>query len=225
MILALTIGLFGSLHCIGMCGPLTLLMTRSSWSGFVLYHFARLVTYMLIGLVFGWIGYSLQLFKIQQIATIVIGLLLIVLYGIPSVKSRMEQFYYHSKIYKAIVKLSGKGTSEWSNTLMRGVANGLLPCGLTYIAAAGAVAKTNPVEGILFMGMFGLGTLPALALVKVIQNIPIKNLSKIIPRSTTLIGLLSGFVLVLRGWTVAFPDFNELVQANVRSFITVCGLE
>ena len=69
---ALVLGLLGSLHCIGMCGPIAFMLPLNrrnlarQWTQLGLYHLGRLFAYGLIGLVFGLIGKGLYLFGFQQ---------------------------------------------------------------------------------------------------------------------------------------------------------------
>ena len=65
MIAALVIGFVGSLHCMGMCGPLALYVTgnQRSPAAFVRYHGGRLLSYMILGALLGWVGYSVQLLQ------------------------------------------------------------------------------------------------------------------------------------------------------------------
>ena len=64
---ALVLGLAGSFHCIGMCGPIAFVLpiNRSSKTSLFyqifLYHFGRLLSYSMIGLLFGFIGKGLYL--------------------------------------------------------------------------------------------------------------------------------------------------------------------
>ena len=86
---AFILGLLGSLHCVGMCGPIAFMLPvdrsnsyRKVFQIFV-YHFGRLLAYSLIGLVFGIVGKSLYIFGLQQQLSILIGVLMIVLVLIP----------------------------------------------------------------------------------------------------------------------------------------------
>lgn len=225
MIAAFIIGLIGSLHCVGMCGPLNLLMISKSrsYTTFALYHFGRICAYAMLGLILGAIGYSIYFFEFQQIATFALGASLILLYGIPKVRVALERFYFQSRFYRLIQAQLAKNLSSHKRWLMGGVANGFLPCGLTYVAAAGAVAGGGLGEGILYMLFFGLGTLPAMILLSV-GMLSSGFLRRWIPQSVPVIAVLSGGLLMLRGFLISSPNFNQLVQAKAAGLITVCGL-
>lgn len=226
MIGAFLIGLFGSLHCVGMCGPVMIafLGPRQSKIGFILYHSGRLMSYILLGLLLGFLGAAIGLIELQQVFAIVLGVGLITLYGIPSLRHRIERYYVESRFYAYLKSFLAKNLSLRKKWFLSGVANGFFPCGLTYVAAAGAVAIGDPWLGIAFMALFGLGTLPALILVSLSGTLFSMRWKKILPSSISLIAFVSGFVLILRGILLSSPPFQRMVQENAAGLITVCGL-
>lgn len=226
MIGALIIGLFGSLHCVGMCGPVMMAFMgpRQSKTGFALYHTGRILTYVLLGGILGLIGASATLFHLQQYLVLLLGIVLLLLYGIPSLRHRIEKFYYQSQFYYYLKSFLAGNLSMRRRWFLSGAANGFFPCGLTYVAAAGAVALGNPIEGAAFMVLFGVGTLPSLMIVSFARNRFFGSLKMLIPRSVTLLAILSGSIMVMRGLLTTFPQFNQMVQANAAGLITVCGL-
>jgi sulfite exporter TauE/SafE len=84
LISAFILGLLGSLHCVGMCGPIAFMLPVDRSNSFKkisqigVYHFGRLLAYSLIGLAFGLVGKSLYIFGIQQQLSIGIGIIMIV---------------------------------------------------------------------------------------------------------------------------------------------------
>lgn len=225
MIAAFIIGFVGSLHCIGMCGPLTMLVMGNNSPGiFSLYHGGRIFAYVLLGILLGSIGYSLAFFQLQQVATFTLGALLIILYGIPSFRNKVERFYYESRFYQFIKKELSARLSKRNRWVVSGIANGFLPCGLTYVAAASAVAMGGIGHGILYMLIFGLGTVPALMLVALGGAWSATKLKKLIPGAVSFIAIVSGCLLIIRGLLISSPDFNQLVQTKAAGLITVCGL-
>ncbi len=226
MIGAFIIGLFGSLHCVGMCGPVMLAFMgpKQSKAGFALYHTGRILTYVLIGAMLGLLGATAVFFQLQKVLVFVLGIGLLLLYGIPSLRHNLEKFYYQSKFYQVLKLFLAKNLSMKKRWFLSGVANGFFPCGLTYVAAAGAIALGNPWEGAGFMVIFGLGTLPALIAISFAGNIFSRKLKLLIPRSVTVIAILSGSIMIMRGLLTSFPAFSQMVQANAAGLITVCGL-
>jgi hypothetical protein len=96
-------------------------------------------------------------------------------------------------------------TRSYKGLFLIGLLNGLLPCGLVYLAIAGAIGTGSVYFGIAFMVLFGLGTLPMMLLISWIGNlftIAVRNtMNKIIPYIVVLIGVL----FILRGLSLGIP--------------------
>ena len=86
---ALIFGLLGSFHCVGMCGPIAFLLpvdhknNLKKLGQISLYHFGRISSYALIGILFGLLGKSFRLFGLQQQLSILVGVLMILVILIP----------------------------------------------------------------------------------------------------------------------------------------------
>lgn len=224
MIGAFVIGIVGSLHCVGMCGPMMVTFGRNSSNNFfLLYHSGRLLAYLAIGLFLSFIGFSISFLHFQQVATIILGLVLLIIYTFPKLKYSVEKYYYESWLYKKIKERLVHSFSKKNKWFISGVANGFLPCGLTYVAAAGAITQTNWMEGGLFMLLFGLGTVPALLVIHFGSNASFARLNKLLPQATTFIAILTGVILIIRGAMMSNPHFDQLVQQNAMNLISVCG--
>ena len=137
-------------------------------------------------------------------------------------RNRFEGWYYHSRFYQRIksslVKQFG-GRAKW---LFSGVLNGFLPCGLVYLAAAGAMMTHSVLEGVQYMLLFGLGTIPLLAIVKFGAG-AFPRLLKSFNNLTTPIALIAGLMMVARGFLVSEPDINQLIQAQIMNVVSACG--
>src|ERR1035441_277600 len=76
---AFLLGLVGSLHCAGMCGPLALALpaagntTAGYLLGRVAYNTGRIITYCLLGIVFGLAGWTFLLAGLQRWTSIALG--------------------------------------------------------------------------------------------------------------------------------------------------------
>ena len=226
MISALVIGMVGSLHCVGMCGPIMLTFAgpKQSPVTFIFYHFGRVLSYLIIGMLLGLVGESLHFFQIQQVLTIVLGVALLVIYTIPSFRNPLEKWYFQSFVYRQVNKVLARNLGRRRRWFVSGMANGFLPCGLTYVAAAGAVALGDFMEGAIFMLLFGLSTVPALAIVAMGGSWISTRLKAYIPRSVSFIAVLSGIIILLRGLLMTFPDFYQMVRVNAAGLITMCGV-
>lgn len=200
---ALIFGLLGSFHCVGMCGPIAFLLPldRKSKSKriaqLVSYHSGRLVTYGVIGLVFGLVGKSLNLFGVQQQLSIIIGIVMIVIVVIPS--KILTRHNFSKPIYKAVAKVKSVMGVELkkkdpSTFFTIGFLNGLLPCGLVYMAVFGAIASGGSLYGALYMILFGLGTTPLMTIAIYLGNFlkgqAKQRILKVIPVFVVIIGML-----------------------------------
>jgi sulfite exporter TauE/SafE len=219
---ALILGLVGSLHCAGMCGPLALAVpvTGNTGMGFITgrlaYNLGRIVTYCLLGLLFGLAGRTLVLAGIQRWASIALGLLLLI--GLFSSR--------HLALWKPIIALVEQLKFRMSYQLRRrsllslvllGLFNGLLPCGLVYVACAGATATGSWLAGVEYMAGFGLGTVPMMLGIGLSGRlIPFAlrlQLRKAIPISVFVLACL----LILRGLGLGIPYVSPDLAANHAS--------
>ena len=165
MITAFILGFMGSLHCAGMCGPLVLLTPvmgssrQSILASRLLYHLGRLTTYMTIGLLFGLVGESIIFAGLQRWLSIIAGVLMLVaMLAVALFKSQTTRAPF------AIKSIFGRFLHKRTVAAIfaLGATNGLLPCGLVYMAATASIASGSVANSILYMALFGLGTLPML---------------------------------------------------------------
>lgn len=211
---AFILGLLGSFHCIGMCGPIAFMLpvdrsnTFKKFSQTLIYHFGRLLAYAMIGLVFGLVGKSLYLFGFQQQLSIVIGLVMILIVLIP--QNIFQRYNFSKPIYRVVNNLKTKmGQAFKKKTadtfLTIGFLNGFLPCGLVYMAVFGALASNSALKGSLYMILFGLGTVPMMTLAiylgKFINSKVKQRIQKAIPIMVVIIGVL----FILRGLGLGIP--------------------
>ena len=225
---ALIFGLLGSFHCVGMCGPIAFLLPldRKSQSKRVLqllsYHAGRLFTYGFIGFVFGLVGKSLNLFGIQQQLSIIIGIGMIAMILIPS--KIFNRYNFSRPIYTAVSKVKSAMGKELKKKnpgtfFTIGFLNGLLPCGLVYMAVFGALASGGSGYGALYMVFFGLGTIPlmttAIYLGNFLKGKAKQRILKIIPVFVVVIGLL--FILRGLGLGIKYISPSEMVAVETVS--------
>ena len=229
LVSAFILGLLGSFHCIGMCGPIAFMLPVDRSNRFKkisqisVYHIGRLMAYCIIGLIFGLVGKSLYLFGFQQQLSIIIGALMIVIALIP--QSILNRYTVSKPIYKVISKIkSGLGLALKRKTpdtfLTIGFLNGFLPCGLVYMAVFAAIASGNAFNGSTYMAVFGLGTIPlmttAIYFSQFLKGSIKQKIQKAIPVFVVIIGLL----FVLRGLGLGIPYLSpapvyDTVQAHL----------
>jgi sulfite exporter TauE/SafE len=223
---ALVLGLLGSFHCIGMCGPIAFMLpvdrtnTFKKVSQIAIYHVGRLLAYSFIGLIFGLIGKSLYIFGFQQQLSIAIGILMIAVVLIP--QTIFNKYNFSKPVYKAISKVkSALGNAFKRKTadtfLTIGFLNGFLPCGLVYMAVFGAIAGGNAFDGMLYMAIFGLGTIPlmttAIYFSHFLKGAVRQKIQKAIPVFVVLIGIL----FILRGLGLGIPYISPAPVYDVVS--------
>ncbi len=226
---AFILGVLGSFHCVGMCGPIAFMLPLDhknhlkKFFQISLYHLGRLLAYSIIGLFFGLIGKSLNIFGIQQGLSIGIGILMILLVSIPS--SLLTKYNFSKPLYKMISKVKNALGKELKKRtpdtfLTIGFLNGFLPCGLVYMAIFGAIALGSILESSMYVILFGLGTIPLMTLVVYAGNLfkgnwIRKNVQKAIPVFVVMMGLL----FILRGMGLGIPyvspkQSTEIVSVN-----------
>lgn len=231
-IVAFTIGIVGSFHCVGMCGPLALALPISKQSFFAkftgafLYNAGRIVTYSVFGLVFGLIGKTAGLFGFQQWLSLVVGLLIIIFLVVPA-KYKIQAlaskhlYAYFSKLRTALSKLLKQ--KRQSSLFIIGLLNGLLPCGLVYMAAAGAVAAGSTLDSVVFMAAFGLGTLPVMWSVAFFGNYIKSSIRLKINRAYPYMLALIACLLILRGMGLGIPYLSPQMNTKKAEVQVCCG--
>ena len=168
---AFVMGAVGSLHCIGMCGPLALSLPIGHRTGSgrvlggVLYNLGRVTTYATLGLILGLAGQTLFSSSWQSILSITLGAVIFIYLLIPTRYKASSVFV--SATNKPFVKLrTALGrlfhSPKYTSLFSIGVLNGLLPCGMIYLALSSSLLAGTAAKGSLFMAFFGLGTFPAM---------------------------------------------------------------
>lgn len=205
---ALLTGLAGSLHCAGMCGPLMLLVGRivaaeRSWLYLALYHGGRLLTYALLGALAGSIFMWTSLAGQQQWLSMLFGALLIVFAVIGWKAGQVTVFPELSRLLHGAAERAFRYRG-WPRMMLLGMMNGLLPCGLVYVALAVAAASGSVLQGALIMLSFGSGTLPVLMFMSVAAGrLPLQRWWR--PVTLRILTLIAGLLLIVRGLNLDIP--------------------
>ncbi|MDZ4757960.1 MAG: sulfite exporter TauE/SafE family protein [Bacteroidota bacterium] len=223
------IGIVGSFHCVGMCGPLALSLplnnqnTNAKIWGALLYNIGRVVTYSFFGFIFGLIGKTFSFFGFQQWLSISLGTAIIIymLFGkrmrnYISYPTQVTKFFSHLR--SALAKLYKN--QNLSSLFAIGLLNGLLPCGLVYIAAAGAVSTGNVMHSIIFMSAFGMGTLPAMWSIAFFGNYIARRGRKLRQRIKNVypyIMVCMAGLLIIRGLGFGIPYLSPKVNSQTNT--------
>ncbi|WP_452598262.1 sulfite exporter TauE/SafE family protein [Pontimicrobium sp. MEBiC01747] len=222
---AFIFGLLGSFHCVGMCGPIAFLLPLDRKNNtkrvmqLLSYHLGRLLTYSVLGLIFGIIGKSLNLFGFQQQLSIIIGILMITVIVIPT---RVFNRYNFSKpLYKLVGKVKKAMGSELKKKspgtfFTIGYLNGLLPCGLVYMAIFGALGTGNAWEGSLYMIIFGLGTIPLMTTAIYLGNFLTTSVKQYILKAIPVFVVVIGMLFILRGLGLGIPYVSPSEMVTVE---------
>jgi uncharacterized protein len=226
---AFLFGLLGSFHCVGMCGAIALsipmdLSTRIGlMKDAVAYNIGRIITYSLIGLVVGFFGKAFFQSGYQQLLSIELGLLILLLYFLPrhlgdKIAKWLGLSFVNQKIkqsFGTLLKRPGR-----ASILLIGMLNGLLPCGFIYMAAAGAVLAGSPTDSMAYMALFGLGTAPMMFLTATSRqfvSMRIRNQIKMLkPYLTVAVAVL----FILRGLSLGIPYLSPKMAPSQTSQTT-----
>lgn len=227
---AIIFGLLGSFHCIGMCGPIAFMLPVDrekpvkKFFQILSYHFGRLLTYSLIGLLFGFLGKGFYFFGFQQQLSIIVGISMILVIIFPKLFKKMN---FSNKINKVILKIKnnlGKELKKKGNDTFFtiGFLNGFLPCGLVYMAIFGALATSNAYAGSLYMFLFGLGTIPLMTAVVYLGAFAKGNLRLKIQKVIPVFVIFIGALFILRGLGLGIPYISPSPITDLVSSANAC---
>jgi len=204
---ALGLGLLTGFHCIGMCGPIAIALplNKRTWGTRIFsalwYNIGRTITYAGLGVVFGILGAGFSLAGFQKWISIIMGVFMIASVLFPKINHILYRGTGDSKFMNSIKKQLAKyfQQASYKSLFITGLLNGLLPCGMVYMALAGAIGLGSLQSAVLFMILFGLGTIPMMFLLSMLGNfatIKLKHaINKVIPYVVVIVGAL----FILRG--------------------------
>lgn len=227
---ALILGLMGSLHCVGMCGPLVLAMPYGKY-GFwksnslrLLYNIGRISSYLILGLILGIFSNGFKVFVGQQYFSLALGLSILLIVFTPARFKPNFIILLESKFRKLFGKFIQ--SDKWYMSLSTGLMNGLLPCGLVWFAILAAMNMGNWYESALYMSFFGIGTIPALYAVSLFRNIKSRISSGLLSYAPKFLALSIVLMLTIRGlgFGTHFSPEN-IFKENIEKVITVCGFD
>ena len=212
------LGFMGSLHCIGMCGPIALALpvpvNLNRGIAVLLYNLGRVLTYSAIGLGFGLLGWIFVLAGFQQYLSIACGVAVILMvilsrFGIMNTNASNS---FTSKIRSQFAILVKKhGLVPF---VLLGMLNGLLPCGLVYMSLAGATSTGGAWQGAAYMALFGLGTVPAMFAVGYLHRFLSLPWRFKVRNYVSGFVIVTGLLLILRGMNLGIPYLSPQMTVS-----------
>ena len=223
IISGLAIGSLGSFHCVGMCGPIALslpIASNAKANAFIsigLYNLGRAVTYGVLGLLFGLLGSQFRIWGVQQFVSILAGLVLLA-FVLFHFKVRLPGSWFDAYQSKVRLKLQKLMTSKLNvgSFFMIGLLNGLLPCGLVYVAMVAALATGNIGLGAILMFAFGVGTMPMMAGVMVFGRRISMRHRQVINKTIPYMVSIMACILILRGLNLDIPYVSPKMGDSVK---------
>jgi sulfite exporter TauE/SafE len=217
-------GFLGSLHCVGMCGPIALALpvqTQNMWmriTAATIYNMGRVVTYSILGSIFGLIGTAFNLIGLQQILSIISGVVLIIAILFPFVFrtfSPFKSFFDVPYLHQLKQRISNQlKTRSFLSLFVIGILNGLLPCGLVSLAIIGAIATGNVLQSSLYMALFGLGTLPIMMVLIISKNYLSVKMKLLFQQTVPVFVCGLGVLLILRGMNLGIPYLSPSAEKS-----------
>ena len=224
------LGSFG--HCIGMCGGIVLAysnikMDSSDSKSFkvishLLYSFGRVLTYTILGAVFGMLGGVITFSNNANGVLLVVAGFVMILAGLSlmgKIKflTVIEHSFSSSKIYKNIFKSTLNSKSSLSFFVL-GMLNGLLPCGFVYFFAITAASTASVMYGALVMFIFGLSTIPAMFGLGLLTSITSATSFRNMMMSLSSIAIiLYGAYTIHNGYTYISNPEKSLIDCHVKN--------
>lgn len=223
------LGLVSSFHCVGMCGPLALalpvhhLQRLQQALAIGLYNIGRVLTYATLGGLFGWLGRGIYIAGFQQWFSIVMGILILVLAVLFYFMNKSFSPAWLRRFHEGVQGIMGRLLQKprLVHYLLLGMANGLLPCGMVYLAIAGAISTTGVEQSVLFMAAFGAGTLPAMLILSFFGFHIKLSLRQQMKKAVPFIIAGMAVLLILRGMNLGIP-FVSPVLADAPQPVISC---
>jgi len=231
IISGLVLGFLTSFHCIGMCGPIALALPLHGANkiqklfGGILYNFGRTTTYVIFGFILGLFGQGLGALGFQRWVSIIAGILMIATVLSPSLfKSNFSsQGIFNSLLSKVIGALKKLfSTRSYGSLYLIGLLNGLLPCGPLYMAFIMSAGTGNAFTAVIFMMMFGLGTIPLLFTITILGNFISLSVRNRINNFLPILIVLIGVLFILRGLNLGIPYLSpkeEMIKMKMEKTI------
>jgi uncharacterized protein len=223
----LSLGFAGSFHCVGMCGPLALSLPVYHLQGIkktvahFLYNMGRVFTYSVLGFLFGMLGKGFAAAGWQQLFSIVTGSAMLILTLLYFVWKKNYQPKWLQQFNRTVQKNIAYFLQQKNNSgyFLLGTVNGLLPCGMVYMAIAAALVTGDVWQSTLLMGSFGLATLPAMLLLGIVGSGISISVRQKMKQVTPIVMILVSCLLILRGMNLGIPFISPQMATQAKEVI------
>lgn len=220
---AFIMGIVGNFHCLGMCGPIALALPlnrtnrATKFLSVLLYNLGRILVYTIFGVLVGLFGEGLQLGGMQQYLSILLGVTFILMVLFPIISKKVH--WFNAPLFSRIGRLklafqNQMKKGSYKSLFVLGLLNGLLPCGLVYMALAGALTADTWYQGALFMALFGAGTLPIMFSLPFFAHLIQGSLKAKLKAIFPVVAILFGALLILRGANLGIPYVSPKISAE-----------
>lgn len=220
---AFMIGIAGSFHCVGMCGPIALALPSRFGSGIsivfsrILYNLGRIFTYALLGALFGLFGKAIALAGIQQAISIALGVAMLAMaFFSVNLESNFIALPFLVKLNGFVKNKLGMllKTNSQSSLFAIGLLNGFLPCGFVYLGLAGAITTGTVLNGISYMVLFGLGTFPLMFATSMLGSIMSINARNFFRKITPAMFIVFACLFIVRGMNLGIPYLSPKINTE-----------
>jgi sulfite exporter TauE/SafE len=219
---AFIMGMAGSLHCVGMCGPLALSLPVSHNSdlarmtGAAIYNSGRILSYTAMGFVFGSVGSLVIATQWQSSISLALGIIIVLYLLVPKKYFHLTATNKFNKPFLLLRQQLGIlfQSKKKSSLFAIGILNGFLPCGMVYLALSSSVITAHTWPGGMFMLFFGLGTFPAMFTAVFAGNYLHQTVRLKIRKIVPVMLFIMAVLLILRGMDLGIPFISPAFASS-----------
>lgn len=228
--MAFVMGLIGSFHCLGMCGPIAMALpighrdNSSRLLGGMIYNLGRVFTYSFLGLILGLAGGFLISPKIQNIVSISFGALIVIYLLLPSKTKTVLRISPNQALLVRLRKQIAKFLYIENNSSLFGIGmlNGLLPCGMIYLALTSSFLAGSAIKGSLFMFSFGMGTFPVMLAAVFFGSFVNQHIRSKLRKLVPVFLFFMAALLIVRGMNLGIPYLSPSLPTPHSPNAMIC---
>lgn len=225
LVSSLLLGLASSLHCLGMCGPLIMAVPfpvkQKAWTYKLFYFLGKALAYGSLGAIIGALGLKAIWGEAQRYVSIISGAVIVLLILLPMLRSARLKFPFQKAFNQVFKRIRERPRRVYFIQL--GFLNGLLPCGMVYIALTAALASGGPFQGFIAMMLFGAGTSFVLWAVASLKGKLSGTLRQQLKPLSVGFSVLVGLLLITRGLNLGIPYISPKMNTVKLQQAACCG--